>query len=181
MNQKGEFFFRYRDAIKSSAVCAVNLLHSSQNIHENQPYSITFYHYICNEGSIPFTRSILHRPAKFIPTRARVALCHRSRMVKTLMRLPGSRILTSLPIARASGFRQWIRRLGPLAWEIGSHSLCLGDFFHRESEERNWTAPVAVRPRRTRSFSTSTPLLRLDATFPSWRSNSDCVPAISPP
>jgi hypothetical protein len=41
-------------------------------------------------------------------------------------------------------------------------------------------APVAVMPRRTRSFSTNTPLLRIDATFPDLHSNSDSVPAISP-
>ena len=79
------------------------------------------------------------------------------------MRLSGSRISTSLPIARASGFRQRIHRFGPLASEKESHSLCLGDFFHRENEQRNLIAPVAVMPRRTRSFSTGTPLSPIDA------------------
>jgi hypothetical protein len=58
---------------------------------------------------------------------------HGPRMVKSLIRLagsPGSRISTSLPIARACGFRQWIHRVGPLAWKIESHSLSPGDFFH---------------------------------------------------
>ena len=102
------------------------------------------------------------------------------RMVKILMRLAGSRISTDLPAARASGFRQWIHRFGPLASEKESHFLSLGDFFHRENEERNWIAP-AVMLRRTRSFSTGTPLSRTDATFPNWRSNSDSAPATSPP
>src|SRR5262245_55411210 len=81
------------------------------------------------------------------------------------MQLPGSRISTSLPTAGASGFRQWIHRFGPLAGEQESHSLCLGDFFQRENEERNLIAPVAEMPRRTRSFLTGTPLSPIDATF----------------
>src|SRR5208282_635400 len=97
------------------------------------------------------------------------------------MRLPGSRISTSLPAARASGFRQSIHRFGPPASEKESHYLSLGDFPHLENDERNLIAPVAVIPRRTRSFSTSTPLLRIYAPFPNLRSNSDSAPAISPP
>src|SRR6266478_2113282 len=101
-------------------------------------------------------------------------------MVKILMRLAGSRISTSLPTARAYGFRQWIHRCGLLASEKESHSLSLGDFFHRENEECNvLIAPVAVMPRRTRSSLTGTLLSRIDAIFPNWRSNSDSAPAIS--
>src|SRR6266571_1575136 len=69
-----------------------------------------------------------------------------------------SKTSASLPAARGSGFGRSIHRFGPLALERESHSLSLDDFFHRENEERNLTAPFAVTPRRTRSFSTSTPL-----------------------
>jgi alpha-L-fucosidase len=64
--------------------------------------------------------------------------------VKALRRLPCHRISTSHPTARAIGFRQSIRRLGPPASENASHSLSLGDFFHRENEESHGIAPVAV-------------------------------------
>src|SRR5882724_7722763 len=97
------------------------------------------------------------------------------------MRLAGSRISTSLPAARGSGFGQWVHRFGPPASEKESHSLSLGDFFQRENEECNLIAPVAVMPRRTRSSLTGTPLSLIDAIFPNWRSNSDSAPAISPP
>jgi len=63
-------------------------------------------------------------------------------MVKILMRLPGSKISTDLPAAGAYGCRNWIHRFGPLAWEKESHSLSLGDFSHRENEERNWIVLV---------------------------------------
>src|SRR6266404_8621279 len=68
------------------------------------------------------------------------------------------KISTSLPAARGFGFGRSIHRFGPLALEKESHSLSLGDFFLRENEERNLTAPFAVTLRLTRSFSTGTPL-----------------------
>ena len=75
-----------------------------------------------------------------------------ARMVKILMRLPGNRISTSLPAAHASGFRQWVHPFGPLASGKESHSLCLGDFFPRENEERNLRAPLAGMPREQDHF-----------------------------
>ena len=88
------------------------------------------------------------------------------------MRLRGSRILTGLPAARGSGFGRSIHRFDPPASERESHSLSLGGSVPHENEERNWTGPGAAMPRRTRSFSRGTLLLRICATFPNWRSNS---------
>jgi len=73
-----------------------------------------------------------------------------TRMVKTLMRLAGNRISTSLPIARASGFRRRIHRFGPLASEKESHSLCLGDFFLCERTTQHNTPKHEVREVRYR-------------------------------
>src|ERR1017187_6400079 len=88
------------------------------------------------------------------------------------MRLRGSKILTSRPVAHGSGFCQLTHRHGLPVSEKESHYPSLGDFSPRENEERNLIAPVAVTLLRTRSFSTNTPLSRIDADRKSTRLNS---------
>jgi hypothetical protein len=84
------------------------------------------------------------------------------------MQLAGSRISASPPGVLGSGFRQLIHRSGPLASGTRSNSPCLDGFSLRENDPHIATALAAGRPRRTRSISTGTPLLPIDATAPKF-------------
>ena len=102
------------------------------------------------------------------------------RRVKNLMRLHGRRISRGLRVARASGFGHSIHRSGRRLSERESRSLDLGGSVPHENEKRSLRAPVGAMLRQTRSVSTGTLPLRIDATFPNWHSNSDSVGVTSP-
>ena len=90
----------------------------------------------------------------------------------------GSKTSVSRRVVRCSGRSgDSVRSLRPEKGR-GEDCPCLDGFSLRENDPRTARALAAGRPRRTRSISTGTPLLPIDATVPNSHSNWDCVVAV---